>query len=210
MKKMNDSALDKIKELTEKGRDFRHFATFEVRALTENDNKELYVEGYAVRFNEPTVLWEYEGRQFKEQVDDRAFEEADMSDVIFNYNHSGKVMARTRNKTLELKVDSKGLYIKARVDGTEEGRKLYEEVKGGYIDRMSYSYTVNESAYDSENRLRTVRKIKKLYDVSAVDIPAYDTTSIFARSLIDADKESQEHIKQEEEKRKRLILLTQI
>lgn len=207
---VNNNELDKIKDLTDKGRDFRRFATFEVRALTSNDNNELYVEGYAVRFNEPAVLWEYEGKQFKEQVDDRAFEEADMSDVIFNYNHSGKVMARTRNKTLELKVDDKGLYMKAKVDGTEEGRKLYEEIKGGYIDRMSYSYTVNEAAYDSENHLRTIRKIKKLYDVSAVDIPAYETTTIFARSLIDAEEEAQKNIKEIEEKRKRLILLTQI
>lgn len=207
---MNDNALDKIKELTEKGRDFRQFVTFEVRALTANDTDEKYVEGYAVRFNDPTVLWEYDGRQYKEQVDDRAFDEADMTDVIFNYNHSGKVMARTRNKTLNLKVDSKGLYIKARVDGTEEGRKLYEEIKGGYIDRMSFSFTTKESAYDSENRTRTIRKIKKLYDVSAVDIPAYDTTSIFARSLINAEEEAQKQFKEAEEKRKRLILLTQI
>ncbi len=107
-------------------------------------------------------------------------------------------MARTRNKTLQLSVDDKGLYIRARVDGTEEGRRIYEEIKGGYIDRMSYSYTVTEAAYDSENRIRTIRKIKKLYDVSAVDIPAYDTTSIYARSLIDAEKE----VRQLEEEKK--------
>lgn len=207
---MEMEALKKMENLTSNGRDFRRFIDFEVRALTEDENNELWIEGYAVRFNEPTVLWEYDGKEFKEQVDDRAFEDADMSDVIFNYNHSGKVMARTRNKTLQLSVDSKGLYMKARVDGTEEGRRIYEEIKGGYIDRMSYSYTVNESAYDSENRLRTIRKIKKLYDVSAVDIPAYESTSIFARSLIDAEEEFQEHMKQEEEKRKRLILLSKI
>lgn len=207
---MEMEALKKMENLTSNGRDFRRFIDFEVRALTEDENNELWIEGYAVRFNDPTVLWEYDGKEFKEQVDDRAFEDADMSDVIFNYNHSGKVMARTRNKTLQLSVDSKGLYMKARVDGTEEGRRIYEEIKGGYIDRMSYSYTVNESAYDSENRLRTIRKIKKLYDVSAVDIPAYESTSIFARSLIDAEEEFQEHMKQEEEKRKRLILLSKI
>lgn len=204
---MKMDPIKKMKSLTSKGRDFRRFAEFEVRALEENEEKELWVEGYAVRFNEPTVLWECDGKEFKEQVDDRAFDGADMSDVIFNYNHSGKVMARTRNKTLQLSVDDKGLYIKARVDGTEEGRRIYEEIKGGYIDRMSYSYTVSEADYDSENRMRTIRKIKKLYDVSAVDIPAYDTTSIYARSLMDAEKEVR---KKEEEKRKRLILLTQI
>lgn len=204
---MKMDPLEKMEKLTKDGRDFRRFAEFEVRALEENEEKELWVEGYAVRFNEPTVLWEYDGKEFKEQVDDRAFDDADLSDVIFNYNHSGKVIARTRNKTLQLSVDDKGLYIKARVDGTEEGRRIYEEIKGGYIDRMSYSYTVSEADYDSENRIRTIRKIKKLYDVSAVDIPAYDTTSIYARSLMDAENEVR---KKEEEKRKRLILLTQI
>jgi hypothetical protein len=207
---MEMDPLEKMEKLTKDGRDFRRFAKFEVRTLEENEEKELWVEGYAVRFNEPTILWEYDGKEYKEQVDDRAFDDADMSDVIFNYNHSGKVMARTRNKTLQLSIDDKGLYIKARVDGTEEGRKIYEEIKGGYIDRMSYSYTVTEAAYDSENRIRTVRKIKKLYDVSAVDIPAYDTTSIYARSLINAEEEAGKKLKEVEEKRKRLILLTQL
>ena len=203
--------LEKMKKLTNEGRDFRRFVEFEVRALADENgdggSQELWVEGYAVRFNEPTVLYEYDGIEFKEQVDDRAFDDADMSDVIFNYNHNGKVMARTRNKTLQLNVDSEGLYIKARVDGTEEGRKIYEEIKGGYIDRMSYSYKVNEAAYDSENKTRTIRKIKTLYDVSAVDIPAYDTTSIYARSLIDAEEEVKREL---EERKKRLILLTEI
>lgn len=189
-----------------KDREFREFE-FEIRAAAEGETEELYVEGYAARFNEPTVLWEYDGKEYKEQVDDRAFAEADMSDVIFNYNHGGKVMARTRNKTLQLKVDKKGLFIRARLDGTEEGRKLYNEIKGGYIDRMSYAYTVKESAYDSENRTRTIRKIKKLYDVSAVDIPAYDTTSISARSYFELEREK-EIAAAAAERRKKLLLKT--
>ncbi|WP_209121517.1 HK97 family phage prohead protease [Alkalihalobacillus sp. BA299] len=199
----------KNEEPKRKDREFRRFETFEIRALQsdENNPKELYVEGYAVTFNEPTVLWEYEGTEYKEQVDDKAFRDADMSDVIFNYNHSGKVMARTRNKTLELKVDEKGLYIKARLDGTEEGRKLYEEIQGGYIDRMSFSFTAKESSYDRENHLRTIRKVKKLYDVSAVDIPAYDTTSISTRSYFELEREKEEAAVAAE-RRKKLILST--
>jgi uncharacterized protein len=193
--------LQKMKE-----REFRKFE-FEIRAFNEGEKEELYVEGYAARFNSPTVLWEYEGIKYKEQVDDRAFDEADMSDVIFNYNHSGKVMARTRNKTLQLSTDANGLYIRARLDGTEEGRKLYEEIKGGYIDRMSFSFTVQESAYDSVNCLRTIRKVKRLYDVSAVDIPAYDTTSISARSYFELEREKEKSLASDE-LRKKLILKT--
>lgn len=187
-------------------REFRHFS-FEIRAQeTEGgQSQELYVEGYACTFNDPTILWEYNGVQYKEQVDDKAFKDADMSDVIFNYNHSGKVMARTRNKTLELKVDDKGLLIKARLDGTEEGRKLYEEIKGGYIDRMSFAFSVQESSYDSDNHIRTIRKVKKLYDVSAVDIPAYDTTSISARSFFEAEAERERKALESAELHKRAI-----
>lgn len=163
----------------------------------EGGTQELWVEGYAVRYESPTVLFEIDGVEYKEQIDARAFEESDMSDVIFNYNHAGKVMARTRNKTLQLENREEGLYIKARLDGTEEGRKLYEEIKGGYIDRMSFRFSIREQAYDRENHMWTVRKVKRLYDVAAVDIPAYDDTSIEARknSILEA-------VAQEERQRK--------
>jgi HK97 family phage prohead protease len=134
-----------------------------------------------------------------------ALAQADMSDVIFNYNHGGKVMARTRNQTLQLTIDNKGLYVRARLDGTSEGRKLYEEIRGGYIDRMSFAFTVAEDEYQKETRTRVIRKVKKLYDVSAVDIPAYDTTSISARSFFEAQEEIE---RKEKEKRKRLLLMT--
>ncbi|MDD5526338.1 MAG: HK97 family phage prohead protease [Candidatus Omnitrophica bacterium] len=156
---------------------------FQVRALPiEGEEKqELWVEGYAARFNSPTVLFEMDGVEYKEQVASDAFSEAKMDDVIFNYNHGGRVMARTRNKTLQLAVDENGLFIRARLDGTEEGRSLYQDIQNGYIDRMSYRYTVKSEAYDHENRTWTLLRVKRLYDVSAVDIPAYEDTSIEAR-----------------------------
>lgn len=156
---------------------------FQVRALPiEGEEKqELWVEGYAARFNSPTVLFEMDGVEYKEQVASDAFSEAKMDDVIFNYNHGGRVMARTRNKTLQLAVDENGLFIRARLDGTEEGRSLYQDIQNGYIDRMSYRYTVKSEAYDQENRTWTLLRVKRLYDVSAVDIPAYEDTSIEAR-----------------------------
>ncbi len=155
---------------------------FETRALPQEDGKqELWVEGYAARFNSPTVLFEMGGVEYREQVASDAFAEAKMDDVIFNYNHGGRVMARTRNKTLQLAVDENGLFIRARLDGTEEGRSLYQDIQNGYIDRMSYRYTVAAEAYDNENRTWTLLRVKRLYDVSAVDIPAYEDTSIEAR-----------------------------
>lgn len=181
-----------------KDREFRQFASFELRAVQpEGDapgGEALYIEGVAAPFNSPTVLYSFEGIDYKEQIDGRAFDGADMSDVIFNYNHGGKVVARTRNKTLELWVEADGLHVRARLDGTEEGRALYQEIAGGYIDRMSFAFTIapGGSEYDILQHLRTVKKVKKVYDVSAVDIPAYDTTSLNARNFFSVEIEKEE------------------
>jgi HK97 family phage prohead protease len=117
-------------------------------------------------------------------------------------------MARTRNNTLELNIDESGLFVRAKLDGTEEGRKLYEEIRGGYIDRMSFSFTVGEERYDRENRMRVIEGIKRIYDVSAVDIPAYDTTSISARSFFEAEAEKERKALDSALARKKLLLKT--
>lgn len=184
--------------------------TFPVQARKQDgDDSRMILEGYAVRFNSPTVLFEIDGIEYKEQIDARAFDEAKMDDVIFNYNHSGKVMARTRNKTLELEVREDGLYIRANVGGTEEGRRLYDEVKGGYIDRMSFQFTIREESFDRANYMWTVRKVKRLYDVSAVDIPAYDDTSIEARKdfILEADAQEKREREAAADLRKRKLEL---
>lgn len=173
---------------------------------------EMIVQGQAVTFESETVLFKCGNTEYKEIIDRNAFSEADMTDVIFNYNHSGKVMARTRNNTLKLFIDSNGLNIEARLDGTEEGRKLYEEIKGGYIDRMSFCFTVKEESYNQETHTWRVLKIDKLYDVSAVDIPAYDTTSISARSsrlaVAEREQKALERAQLQKERSKKLLLKT--
>jgi HK97 family phage prohead protease len=183
---------------------------FVTRALPiegEEGKEELWVEGYAARFNSPTVLFEMDGIEYKEQIASDAFSEAKMDDVIFNYNHSGRVMARTRNKTLQLAVDDEGLFIRARLDGTEEGRSLYNDIKNGYIDRMSFRFRIGQEAYDFQNRMWTVLRVKRLYDVSAVDIPAYDDTSIEARkAAAEAEARERQRKADAELMRQKLIL----
>jgi uncharacterized protein len=164
----------------------------QARAVQENEQQELWVEGYAVRFNSPTVLFEFDGIEFKEQIATDAFIDAKMDDVIFNFNHSGRVYARTRNRTLQLTVDAQGLFIRARLDGTAEGRTLYDDIANGYIDRMSFRFTVSKESYDYAQHLWTVERVKRLYDVSAVDIPAYDDTSIEARKAFVLEADAQE------------------
>lgn len=203
-------SVDQAQEMRMKNRLIRSFMVQTREAeIEDSETKELWVEGYAVRFDSPTVLFELGGIEYKEQIDARAFEDCNMSDVIFNYNHGGKVVARTRNHTLQLEVREDGLFIRARLDGTEEGRRLYDEIKGGYIDRMSFQFTIREESYDKENHMWTVRKLKRLYDVSAVDIPAYDDTSIEARKnfILEADaQETRQRQAAAELLRRKLIL----
>jgi len=177
----------RVERMEEQGCFFRSFNKFEVREGGEGGEGALYVEGLAAPTNIVITLFTWDGVDYKEQIDARAFDGADMSDVIFNYNHEGKVVARTRNKTLGLTIGTDGLHMRARLDGTDEGKRLYEEIKGGYIDRMSYAFSVSETSYNIDTHTRTIMKVKKVYDVSAVDFPAYDTTSISARNAFAAE-----------------------
>jgi uncharacterized protein len=167
-----------------KDRAYRHF---EIRA-GEQENK---VEGYAAMFDRDEVMYEYDGIQYKEVIDRNAFNGAQMMDVVMNYNHGGKPVARTKNQTLSLQVDDVGLRISADLSGTDEGRRLFEEIKGGYIDKMSFAFTVSEESYNKDTHTRRITAIKRLYDVAAVDIPAYESTSITARSFFEAEAEKE-------------------
>lgn len=180
---------------------------------TEETSQQMIVQGYAAVFNTPTELFEIDGIKYREQIDARAFDNAKMDDVIFNYNHEGRVYARTRNGTLKLEIREKGLWIEADIGGTEEGRKLYEEIKGGYIDRMSFQFTVKQETFDKENHLWTVKEVNRLYDVAAVSIPAYDDTLIEARkkfAMENANGAYMEHEKDMNLRRRKLELRTKI
>lgn len=210
---------EKIQSLIEKGWNLRNFQNFELRAKEESEENpnEMTIEGVACVFDSETTLFELDGVEYKEKVDKNAFAEADISDVIFNYNHGGRVYARTRNDSLHLEVKEDGLHVLISLNPEDEGHKqLYRDIKNGLIDKMSYAYTVSEEAYDVDTHLRTVLKIKKLYDVSAVDIPAYDSTSISARSVLDLEKSEMEKLendtlkKKENEQRKRIALAIKI
>jgi HK97 family phage prohead protease len=165
----------------------RQYRAFEVRA---NEN-EMRVEGYAAVFDSEAVMYEYDGIQYKEVIDRNAFNGTQMQDVVMNYNHSGKPVARTKNGTLQLIIDDIGLRVSADLGGTQEARNLYEEIKAGYIDKMSFAFTVNADEYNRDTHTRRITGIKRLYDVAAVDIPAYDQTSIQARSFFEAEAEKE-------------------
>lgn len=166
----------------------REYRAFQVNA--QDDEKR--VKGYATTFDEPYTLYNDGDYEVREVIDPSAFDNCDMSDVIMQYNHEGRVFARLSNGTLKLNIDkSKGLEIDADLDGTELGRQVYEEIKGGYTNRMSMGFKVDKSAdvwtrQEADGKTieeRRVMSVVKLFDVSAVSIPANPGTSIEARSI---------------------------
>ncbi len=165
----------------------RIYRNFEVRAQDEG----MIVEGYAATFDQPAVMYEYEKIEYKEVIARGAFDGAQMNDVVMNFDHQGKPIARTKNSTLTLTIDDVGLKVRADLSGTEAGRTIYEEIKAGYIDKMSFAFTVADESYDKATHTRSINKVKRLYDVAAVSIPAYDTTSIQARSFFEAEAEKE-------------------
>ena len=183
------------------------------------DSNEMIVEGRAIVFNSPTLIWEYEGTKYYEVVDSRALDGCDMSDVVFRYNHSESVMimARTRKGSLQLIKDDLGLTIQARLFDIAPARDLYTLIKEGAIDQMSFSFVVSEESYNQDTHTRTILKFKKLYDVAAVDMGAYSDTNISARSSFFLDKEKEQkalddaksqRALDDADMRKRLILQT--
>jgi len=162
-------------------REYRNFQNFEVREKKEGEENSYIVTGYASTFDE-YVLFRDGETEYKEKIDPHAFDEADMSDVIFLYNHSGMVYARMKNETLKCKVDEHGLFTEADLRSTEASREIYDSIRSGLIDQMSFAFTVREDSYDQKSHTRTILKIDKVYDVSAVSIPANPGTDISAKS----------------------------
>jgi hypothetical protein len=194
-------------------REYRNIQVQDLETRSAEDGG-MFVEGYATTFNQPYRLCGDEQITVNEQIDRGAFAETDMSDVIMQYDHQGRVFARMSNGTLQLSQDDHGLKILADLGGTEIGRQLFEEIRGGYTNKMSFGFTVPEGG-DVRTRskgedghitiLRTITKIGKLYDVSAVSLPANDATEISSRTISDGlIAEAQEELRAEEERQRRI------
>lgn len=146
---------------------------------------DYYVEGYATTFEQPYLLFEFGGQKYYERISKDALVGADMSDVIFQYNHEGKVLARQSNQTLGLEVDTHGLFVCADLSKSRAAQELYDEIKSGLVTKMSWGFTVREESFDKDTLTWTIHKINRVYDVSAVSIPANADTEIAARSRLD-------------------------
>lgn len=158
----------------------------EMRAVGEGDK--MTIEGYAIVFDSPATH-KYRTRSFTETIKKGALDKTDMKDVPLRYNHNDNVMimARTRNNSLRLIKDEKGLLIQADLIETQSNRDLYKGIQEGLIDKMSFAFTVADGGdtwtFGEKETTRDITSIDKLWDVSVVDTPFYDSTSIYSRSL---------------------------
>ena len=222
-------SIKTIMQKLDEGRQYRNIDVSSFERRSEDDGEKT-VTGYATTFNQPYELYRdaFDGMVYivREQVDPEAFKDTDMADVIMQYDHEGRVFARTSNKTLELDPDEHGLHIRANLGGTELGRQLFEEIEGGYTTKMSFGFRVGKDKrerteeQDSETGvttitiLRTILEISKLYDVSAVSLPANDATSISARNfgegVIEEVKKEILDRENRERQKKRIKILTEV
>lgn len=183
----------------------KEFRISELRALENNDEDKMIIEGYAAVFETETDLgW------CKEIISRDAFNNCNMSDCVLKYNHNDSclILARTRNKSLELTVDSKGLKIRAILIDTTQNRDIYKMIRARLLDKMSFAFAVKKQEWDYENDIRRITEISQLFDVSVVDVPAYDATEIYARGKENYTKEKEQYQKEKLEREKLNLLLS--
>lgn len=168
----------------------------DIQFRTEETDDKMEIKGYAVVFNSPETY------DYTEVIDEHALDNADMSDVVLRYNHNDTfmVLARTRNKSLNLNVDEKGLFMDATLQNDiTEHRNIYNAIKSGLIDKQSFAFTIDEDEYDYDTDTRTITKIGKLYDVSVVDQPFYNATDVSLASKNDDFMERRAELRKEHE-----------
>ena len=168
----------------------------DIQFRAEDTDDKMEIKGYAVVFNSPETYG------YTEVIDPRALDNADMSDVVLRYNHNDTfmVLARTRNKSLNLNVDEKGLFMDATLQNDiTEHRNIYNAIKSGLIDKQSFAFTIDEDEYDYDTDTRTITKIGKLYDVSVVDQPFYNATDVSLASKNDDFMERRAELRKEHE-----------
>lgn len=172
-------------------REYRNFQSFALKR-SDNESDSFIVEGYASTFEEYT-LGDWGDEEWRERIEPDAFREADMSDVVFLRDHAGQVFARTKNNTIALMSDDKGLFSRTDLSSTSAARGMYEDIDAGLYSQMSFAFTVAESRFEETQEdgkriyTRVISRIKKVYDISAVAFPANPTTDIgiSTRSIFD-------------------------
>ena len=195
-------------------RNDREYRSFDLIKRDEGEANEFIVEGYASTF-EAYPLMEIDGEVYSEKIDRHAFDDADMTDVVFLLDHTGRVYARTKNNTVALSIDDHGLLTRTDLSKTEAARAVAEDIRVGNYSQMSFAFTVDQDHFDAESRTRVIDRIKKVYDISAVAFPANPNTDIglsmrdYFDGEIEAIKEAERLQREAEElERRRAEIIT--
>lgn len=185
-----------------KDREYRNM-TFEVRQ--DGAEPSFLVEGYASTF-ERYKLFELDGVPIFEQIEPTAFDEADMTDVVYRIDHEGRVYARASAGTIKLDIDEHGLHHITDLSRTSGAREHFEDVAAGNYPQMSFAFTVDEEHFDDANKTRIIDRIGKVFDISAVSFPANPTTEIHVRDyfngVIEMEKAAEAERQKAEEARR--------
>jgi len=155
--------------------------------VTKRIDSDHYVEGFAARFEPYVLYYDYDGQPVYERFERGCFDDCDMSDIIMQYDHEGKVLARTSNGSLIVEVTDEGLFVAADLGRTEAARDLYADIAAGMVTKMSWRFRCGTYYYDQESRTIVHKTVKKVYDVAPVSIPANDETEISARAWVDGE-----------------------
>ena len=190
----------------------RALAVFSSDQETKRIDTDYYVEGYAARFDPYVLYHDYDDQPVYECFERGAFDNCDMSDIIMQFDHEGKVMARTSNGSLIVEVTEKGLFVAADLGRTEAARELYGDIKAGMVTKMSWRFRCGDYFYEPETRTIVHKTVKKIYDVAAVSIPANDNTEINARSWVNGviDLAARSEAELDERRRKLRIKISNI
>lgn len=190
----------------------REYRTMELRF---QEDEEYIVEGYASTFD-TYKLATIDGKDYFERIEPTAFDEADLTDVVFRVDHEGKVYARTSAGSLEVWTDEHGLANRTDLSRTEKAREIFADIKAGNYPQMSFAFTVEDDDYDKKTRTRIIRRIAKVFDVSPVTFPANPNTelSVATRAFLDGviEEEMAERLEREkrEEQKKRIKILSEV
>ena len=158
-------------------RNDREYRSFNIETRADEENKYI-VEGYASTFEQYPLFEDFDGTVFNERIDRHAFDDADMTDVVFLLDHTGRVYARTKNNTVSLSIDDHGLLTRTDLSRTESARQVAEDIRVGNYSRMSFAFTVAEDHFERESNTRVIDRVKKVFDISAVAFPANPGTDI--------------------------------
>ena len=193
--------------------DNREYRALELRV--KSDEKDFRVEGYASTF-EPYVLMTVDGTDYSERIQPDAFDEADLSDVVFRVDHIGPVYARTSAGTVELNIDEHGLHNVTDLSKTERARELYEDIAAGNYPQMSFAFTVEEDHFDRKTHTRIIDRIGKVFDISAVSFPANPTTELsvstrdYFDGVIEMERAERLAAEQRERQKQKIRILSEV